>query len=173
MKKIKITESQLNKLMKEQAIKKLGDKIKAGGDKIKAGVQNVVNKVTGSGAQPVAASPQTAPGRNLDELKAEWSKVNQDMSNMRGYGEAVGQTESSAKTAAMLNAKAAILKKLGKSSARFGSEIKEEALFKLENGNLIKLVVLELTKVWEDETNLKLNEDISRIKSVMSEVTFR
>jgi hypothetical protein len=170
MKKIKITESQLNKLMKEQAIKKLGDKIKAGGDKIKDGVQNVVNKVTGSGAQPVAASPQTAPGRNLDELKAEWSKVNQDMSNMRGYGEAVGQTESSVKMAAMLNAKSAILKKIGKPSARFGVEIKEEALFKLENGNLIKLVVLEPNNIVEESVvKLKQSDLVKLIKKVINE----
>jgi hypothetical protein len=170
MKKIKITESQLQKLVKEQAIKKLGDKIKSGADKFKAGVQNVVNKVSGNGAQPVAASPQTAPGRNLDQLKAEWSKVNQDMSNMRGYGEAVGQTEAAAKTAAMMNAKVAILKKMGKSSARFGAEIKEEALFKLENGNFIKLVVLEPGEVVE-ESVVKLNQSdlVKLIKKVINE----
>jgi hypothetical protein len=166
MKKIKITESQLNKLMvKEQILKNLGDKIKTG-------AQNVVNKVSGkvSGPQPVAASPQTAPGRNLDQLKAEWSKVNQDMSNMRGYGEAVGQTESSVKMAAMLNAKSAILKKIGKSSARFGVEIKEEALFRLENGNLIKLIVLEPNNIVEGSiVKLKQSDLVKLVKKVINE----
>ena len=160
-----MTDSELDKLIKEQILKNLGDKIKTG-------AQNVVNKVSGkvSGPQPVAASPQTAPGRNLDQLKAEWSKVNQDMSNMRGYGEAVGQTESSVKMAAMLNAKSAILKKIGKSSARFGVEIKEEALFRLENGNLIKLIVLEPNNIVEGSiVKLKQSDLVKLVKKVINE----
>ncbi len=160
-----MTDSELDKLIKEQILKNLGDKIKTG-------AQNVVNKVSGkvSGPQPVAASPQTAPGRNLDQLKAEWSKVNQDMSNMRGYGEAVGQTESSVKMAAMLNAKSAILKKIGKSSARFGVEIKEEALFRLENGNLIKLIVLEPNNIVEGSVvKLKQSDLVKLVKKVIKE----
>ncbi len=160
-----MTDSELDKLIKEQILKTLGDKIKTG-------AQNVVNKVSGkvSGPQPVAASPQTAPGRNLDQLKAEWSKVNQDMSNMRGYGEAVGQTESSVKMAAMLNAKSAILKKIGKSSARFGVEIKEEALFRLENGNLIKLIVLEPNNIVEGSVvKLKQSDLVKLVKKVIKE----
>jgi hypothetical protein len=165
MKNNKMTDSELDKLIKEQILKNLGDKIKTG-------AQNVVNKVSGkvSGPQPVAASPQTAPGRNLDQLKAEWSKVNQDMSNMRGYGEAVGQTESSVKMAAMLNAKSAILKKIGKSSARFGVEIKEEALFRLENGNLIKLIVLEPNNIVEGSVvKLKQSDLVKLVKKVIKE----
>jgi hypothetical protein len=165
MKNNKMTDSELDKLIKEQILKTLGDKIKTG-------AQNVVNKVSGkvSGPQPVAASPQTAPGRNLDQLKAEWSKVNQDMSNMRGYGEAVGQTESSVKMAAMLNAKSAILKKIGKSSARFGVEIKEEALFRLENGNLIKLIVLEPNNIVEGSVvKLKQSDLVKLVKKVIKE----
>jgi hypothetical protein len=73
---------------------------------------------------------------------------------MRGYGEAVGQQENSAKTAAMMKARMAILKKLNKQQAKFGSVIVDEALFQLENGNYIKLIVLELTKVWEDENGI-------------------
>lgn len=167
MKKIKITESQLKNLMvNEQGLKGLGNKIKTG-------VQNVVNKVTGK--SPDAASPQEPVGRDMDKLKAEWSKINQDMSNMRGYGEAVGQTESSVHTAAMMKAKAAILKKLNKPYATFGADIVDEATFRLENGNYFKMVVLELTKVWEDDkTQLwkndggsQINEEVKRIKSIM------
>ena len=162
-----MTDSELDKLIKEQILKNLGDKIKTG-------AQNVVNKVSGkvSGPQPVAASPQTAPGRNLDQLKAEWSKVNQDMSNMRGYGEAVGQTESSVKMAAMLNAKSAILKKIGKPSARFGVEIKEEALFRLENGNLIKLIVLEPNNIVEESVvKLKQSDLVKLVNKVINDIT--
>jgi hypothetical protein len=150
MKKIKITESQLKRLvLNEQGFKNIGNKIKSG-------IQNVVDKVKGGQQNKELTQVGTQnKGRNLEQLRAEWSKINQDTSVMRGYGEAVGQTENATKTSAMMKAKAVILKKLNKTHARFGAIIIDEALFQLENGNYIKLVVLELTKVWEDEQGVK------------------
>jgi hypothetical protein len=149
MKKIKITESQLKRLVvNEQLLKNIGDKIKTG-------VKDVVGKVKGAIQNKEVPQPgKPDKGRDLEQLRAEWSKINQDTSNMRGYGEAVGQQENSAKTAAMMKARMAILKKLNKQQAKFGSVIVDEALFQLENGNYIKLIVLELTKVWEDENGI-------------------
>lgn len=159
MKKIKLTETQLKKLMmNEQILKNLGDKIKTG-------IQNIANKVAPNKEITVPGKPPSK-GRDLEQLRAEWSKINLDKSNMRGYGEAVSPNENAAHTSAMMNARVAILKKLGKQSAKFGSDIVDEALFQLENGNYIKLVVIELTKVWEDGSGL-MNEEVSRIKSIM------
>lgn len=156
--------SELDRMIQEQILKNLGNKIKSG-------VQNVVNKV--SGAQPVAASPQTAPGRDLDQLRAEWSKVNQDMSNKNGYGEGRSPDENMVTTMAMMNAKAAILKKLGKTSAKFGVEIKEEALFKMENGTYVKLVVLEPVNIVQESTKnvvkLKQSDLVALVKKVINE----
>ncbi len=122
MKKIKITEEQLQRLMvSEQLLKNLGSKIKTG-------VQNVVDKVKGAIQNkeiPQAGKPDK--GRDLEQLRAEWSKINQDTSIMRGYGEAVGQTENATKTSAMMKAKAVILKKLNKTHATFGANIIGEA----------------------------------------------
>ncbi len=168
MKKIKITEDQLQRLMvNEQLLKNIGDKIKAG-------VQNVVGKVKGAIQNkeiPQAGKPDK--GRDLEQLRAEWSKINQDTSNMKGYGEAVGQNENSTTTSAMMKAKSAILKKLNKQQARFGSVIIDEALFQLENGNYIKLVVLELTKVWEDGDVVKLTEsDLTKlVKTIVENIS--
>lgn len=171
MKKIKLTETQLKKLMmNEQLLKNLGDKIKSGvqnvSDKVKTGVQNIANKVAPNKEITVPGNPPSK-GRDLEQLRAEWSKINLDKSNMKGYGEAVSPNENAAHNSAMMNARVAILKKLGKQQAKFGSNIVDEALFQLENGNYIKLVVVELTKVWEDEGNLQINEEVSRIKSIM------
>jgi hypothetical protein len=161
MKKIKITEEQLQRLMvSEQLLKNLGSKIKTG-------VQNVVDKVKGAIQNkeiPQAGKPDK--GRDLEQLRAEWAKINQDKSNMKGYGEAVGQNENITMTAAMMNARVAILKKMGKQQAKFGADIVDEALFQLENGNYMKLVVLELRKVWEDE-NGPVNENVARIKDLL------
>jgi hypothetical protein len=160
MKKIKLTETQLKKLMmNEQLLKNLGDKIKSG-------VQKIANKVAPNKEITIPGNPPTK-GRDLEQLRAEWSKINLDKGNMKGYGEAVSPNENAAHTSAMMNARAVILKKLGKQQAKFGSNIVDQALFQLENGNYIKLVVIELTKVWEDEGNLQINEEVSRIKSIM------
>jgi hypothetical protein len=161
MKKIKITEDQLQRLMvNEQGLKNLGNKIKTG-------VQNVVDKVKGAIQNKEIPQPgKQDKGRDLEQLRAEWSKINQDKTNMKGYGEAVGQNENATMTAAMMNARVAILKKMGKQQAKFGADIVDEALFQLENGNYMKLVVLELRKVWEDE-NGPVNENVARIKDLL------
>lgn len=165
MKKIKITEEQLQRLMvNEQLLKNIGDKIKTG-------VQNVVGKVKGAIQNkeiPQAGRPDK--GRDLDQLRAEWSKVNQDKSNMRGYGEAVGQNENTATTAAMMNARVAILKKMGKQQAKFGTGIVDEAMFQLENGNYMKLVVLE---VQNNESVVKLTEsDLTNlVKTIVENIS--
>lgn len=171
MKKIKLTETQLKKLMmNEQLLKNLGDKIKSGvqnvSDKVKTGVQNITNKVAPNKEITTPGNPPSK-GRDLEQLRAEWSKINLDKSNMKGYGEAVSPNENAAYTSAMMNARVAILNKLGKQQAKFGADIVDEALFQLENGNYIKLVVIELTKVWEDEGKSQINEEVSRIKSIM------
>jgi hypothetical protein len=161
MKKIKITEEQLQRLMvSEQLLKNLGSKIKTG-------VQNVVDKVKGAIQNKEVPQPgKPDKGRDLEQLRAEWSKINQDKSNMKGYGEAVGQNENITMTAAMMNARVAILKKMGKQQAKFGADIVDEALFQIENGNYMKLVVIELRKVWEDENGL-VNENVARIKDLL------
>lgn len=171
MKKIKLTEIQLQNLMtSEQLLKNLGDKIKTGvqnvSDKVKTGVQNIANKVAPNKEITTPGNPPSK-GRDLEQLRAEWSKINLDKSNMKGYGEAVSPVENAAFSSAMTNARVAILKKLGKQQAKFGADIVDQALFQLENGNYIKLVVIELTKVWEDEGNLQINEEVSRIKSLL------
>lgn len=145
MKNIKITESQLKRLvLNEQGIKSIGNKIKTG-------IQNVISKVSGAQQNKELVQPgKQSQDRNYEQIKAEWSKINMDTSNMKGYGEAIGQTESSTKNAAMIKARVAILKKLNKPQARFSAVIVDQALFQLENGNYNQLIVLELSKVWED-----------------------
>jgi hypothetical protein len=168
MRKIKISESQLKRLvLKEQGLKNIGNKIKAG-------VQGVVDKVKGAIQNKEIQQPgKQDKGRDLDQLKAEWSKINQDTSNTKGYGEAVGQTENSVRTAAMMKAKVAILKKLNKPQARIGANIVDQAMFQLENGNYIYIVVLELTKVWEDGEIVKLDESdiVKLVKTIVENIS--
>jgi len=110
-------------------------------------VDKVVNLFKKKTDQPVktsiAAKPEDTKSRDFDKVRAEWSAINKDTTNMRGFGEAVGQTESAARMVANFNAKAAVLKKMGKKQATFGGRIVDEGVWQLPNGNYHAMVVYE------------------------------
>ena len=113
-------------------------------------VDKVVNLFKKKTDQPVktsiAAKPEDTKSRDFDKVRAEWSAINKDTTNMNGFGEAVGQTESSARMSASFNAKAAVLKKMGKKQATFGGRIVDEGVWQLPNGNYHAMVVYEPTQ---------------------------
>lgn len=119
----------------DQTIKKTAGKV---GEKL--------SNYSQSGNEPTQEQiPGKKPeGRNFEQTRAEFAKVNQDMSRKTGFGEAVGQNENASRTQAMMAAKAVILKKLGVNEATFGSRIVDEAMFQLPNGNKHYMVVIEL-----------------------------
>ncbi len=83
-------------------------------------------------------------GRNFEQTRAEFAKVNQDMTRKTGFGEAIGQNDNVARTQATMAAKMVILKKLGVNEATFGTRIIDEAMFQLPNGNKHYMIVIEL-----------------------------
>jgi hypothetical protein len=161
MKKIIITESQLAKLIQEQGLKSLWN------DKVKPGLKNIGDKavdVINKGAQKVADAtaskqpeqqptqqqtqqPETKRGKTLEQLRAEWAKVNTDTSNMNGFGESVATQRSSGYTAAAFRARIAILKKMGKQEASFGTELVDQETFTLPNGNTHTLIIFKPTTI--------------------------
>lgn len=144
MKMIDVIEEQVFNKWKE----KITNAAQKAGTAIQTGVHNVSQKIADvTQKQPTQQPTQPQKqGRTLEETRAEWSKINSDMTNKRGFGEAVGQTESSAQMASHLKAKASILKKLGQSQASFGTIIVDEATFKLPNGNIDHLCILEINE---------------------------
>jgi len=114
--------------------------IKNFGNKIKTGVNNLVKKVSGQ-SQPETPSK----GRDLNQVKTEWSKINSDMSNKKGFGDSISQDISTAQQQGESKARAAILKKLGTTSSSFGTKVVDSALFKLNDGTYNYLCVLEMT----------------------------
>jgi monomeric isocitrate dehydrogenase len=138
-------------IIEEQVFNKWKEKLANVGQNIQNGVHNVAQKVADvtqkQPTQQTTQQPQPQKqGRTLEETRAEWSKVNSDMTNKRGFGEAVGQTESAALMQSHFKARASILKKLGQSQASFGTTIVDEATFKLPNGNIDHLCILEMTE---------------------------
>ena len=124
------------------------------GDAIKSGVHVASQKIADVTKPEQPQSQQPKPGRNLEQLRAEWTKINQDKTNMTGFGESVGQSESTARMSAQLKARAIILGKLGKQQATISSDIVDEATFQLENGNYDHLVLIKLR---QDQINEEKN----------------
>lgn len=116
--------------MGEQLLKGLKDKIK-----------NVVAPKKDAEVTQVGRIPKQ--GRDIDQLRSEWSKVNANTADLRGFGEFTSPNESTAQTGAQMAAKRAIMKKMNKQEATFGSTIIDSAVFKLENGNYVHLVIIE------------------------------
>ena len=115
------------------------------GNKIKQGVSFVQNKLQKKQDEPqnITISNKPSQGRNFDKTREEWSKYNSDSTTFKSFGEAVGQTESSARMAARMAAKTQILKKLKTNQATFGSSIVDEAMFQLPNGKSYAMVVMD------------------------------
>ena len=153
---IKLKESDITKLVKavleeQKFMEKVGNFANKAGQAVKNTAGKVGEKLTNFSKSGEGPQQQTIPGkkpdgRDFEQTRAEFAKVNQDMTKNTGFGEAIGQNENSLRTQAMLSARNAILKKLGVNFARFGAVIIDEAMFQLPNGNKHYMVVIELTE---------------------------
>jgi len=123
------------------------------GGKIQTGVNQVAQKIADKTKpqQQVIQEPQQK-GKTYEEIRAEWTKINSDMTNMRGFGEGTSREQNLARQMGELNARVAILKKMGKQNAQFGSTIyygeNDEfapKLFMTKEGVYNYLVVMEKT----------------------------
>jgi hypothetical protein len=137
----------------EQMFKGLGDKLKTvagkAGQAIQTGVHNVAQKVADvTQKQGEITNPTNSQnkGRDYNQLKTEWSKINTDTTNTKGFGEGVSKDMNIAKQMGEMNARAAMLKKMGKNEASFGSSIVDEATFQNQDGTYNYLVVLDLNQ---------------------------
>ena len=151
--------------LEEQLLKGLGDKLKTtwndkvkpaaekAGQAIQKGVNNVAQKVADVTQQQGDQNKETAnpdssqnKGRDYNQLKAEWSKINTDTTNTKGFGEGVSKDMNIARQMGEMNARAAMLKKMGKNQASFGSSIVDEATFQKQDGTYNYLVVMDLNQ---------------------------
>jgi len=131
--------------LEEQLLKGLGSKIKTGVNKV---AQTIADKTK---PQQQTTQPQQK-SKTYEEIRAEYSKVNSDMTNMRGFGEGSSRDESMARQMGEFNGRVAIMKKMGKQNAQFGSTIyygdnDEYApkMFMTKDGIYNYLVVMEKT----------------------------
>ena len=113
------------------------------GDAVQTGVHNASQKLADVTKKPEQQTAPATTGRNYDQLKAEWSKTNADTTNMKGFGEGASKDMGLAKDIGQRNAQTAILKKMGKNQASFGSIIVDDATFKKQDGTYNYLVIME------------------------------
>jgi len=135
--------------LEEQLLKGLGDKIKTGVNKV---AQTIVDKTKPQPQQQAQSQPPQQKSKTYEEIRAEYSKVNSDMTNMRGFGEGLSRDQSMAKQMGEFNGRVAIMKKMGKQNAQFGSTIyygdNDEfapKMFMTKDGVYNYLVVMEKT----------------------------
>lgn len=151
---IKLKESDITKLVKavleeQKFMEKVGNFANKAGQAVKNTAGKVGEKLTNFSKSGEGPQQQTIPGkkpdgRDFEQTRAEFVKVNQDMSKKTGFGEAVGQNDNVSRTQAMMRAKAVILKKMNATEAVFSFRIIDEAMFQLPNGNKHYMVVIEL-----------------------------
>ena len=150
--------------LQEQSVKdKLGDfwknKVKPTaqkvGDAVQTGVHNASQKIADMTKKPEQQqpAPEQKKCRNpyvnciqpeqVDALMKEWSAVNNDMSNFKGFGTGISKNDSLAQQMAEMAARTVILKKLKKNNASFGTEMIDITYCDLPNGTIQYFVILE------------------------------
>ncbi len=151
--------------LQEQTVKdKLGDfwknKVKPTaqkvGNAVQTGVHNASQKIADMTKKP-EQQQQTTPTQKkcrhpyvnciqpeqVEALMKEWSAVNTDMTNFKGFGTGTSKDENIAQQMAEMAARIIILKKLKKNNASFGSELIDITYCDHPNGTIQYFVILE------------------------------
>jgi hypothetical protein len=126
---------------------KLWDKIKNTaqnvGNKIQTGVNQVAQSIADK-TKPQQSTPQQPISQTYEQIRAEWSKINSDMSNMKGFGEAASKDEHIVREMGQMNGRIAIMKKMGKTNVTISASPIDEKLFKDKDGAYHYLVIMDL-----------------------------
>jgi sulfite reductase alpha subunit-like flavoprotein len=128
---------------------KLLDKIKTAaqnvGSKIQTGVNQVAQKIADkTKPQPQQQTTQQPIAKTMEEVRNEWSKINSDMSNMKGFGYSKSKDEHIVREMGQMNGRIAIMKKMGKTDVTISASPIDEKLYKDKDGTFHYLVIMDL-----------------------------
>jgi sulfite reductase alpha subunit-like flavoprotein len=128
---------------------KLLDKIKTAaqnvGSKIQTGVNQVAQKIADkTKPQPQQQTTQQPIAKTMEEVRNEWSKINSDMSNMKGFGYSKSKDEHIVREMGQMNGRIAIMKKMGKTDVTISASPIDEKLYKDKDGTFHYLVIMGL-----------------------------
>lgn len=115
------------------------------GGKIQTGVNQVAQKIADkTKPQPQQQTTQQPIAKTMEEVRNEWSKINSDMSNMKGFGYSKSKDESLVREMGQMNGRIAIMKKMGKTDVTISASPIDEKLYKDKDGTFHYLVIMEL-----------------------------
>jgi hypothetical protein len=115
------------------------------GGKIQTGVNQVAQKIVDkTKPQPQQQTTQQPIAKTMEEVRNEWSKINSDMSNMKGFGYSKSKDEHIVREMGQMNGRIAIMKKMGKTDVTISASPIDEKLYKDKDGTFHYLVIMEL-----------------------------
>ena len=117
-------------------------------------VKNLLNKLADKAMSIVHKNepPTTPPEPERDKVdvyevtKNEWSKINNDVNNPRGFGEGTSPDQVIARRTAIINAEVVMLKKMGVNRIEMGINVENEKMFKNPNNTYTSLVIINKTQ---------------------------
>jgi sulfite reductase alpha subunit-like flavoprotein len=115
------------------------------GSKIQTGVNQVAQKIADkTKSQPQQQTTQQPIAKTMEEVRNEWSKINSDMSNMKGFGYSTSKDEHIVREMGQMNGRIAIMKKMGKTDVTISASPIDEKLYKDKDGTFHYLVIMGL-----------------------------
>ena len=115
------------------------------GNKIQTGVNQVAQKIADkTKSQPQQQTTQQPIAKTMEEVRNEWSKINSDMSNMKGFGYSTSKDEHIVREMGQMNGRIAIMKKMGKTDVTISASPIDEKLYKDKDGTFHYLVIMGL-----------------------------
>ena len=115
------------------------------GGKIQTGVNQVAQKIADkTKSQPQQQTTQQPIAKTMEEVRNEWSKINSDMSNMKGFGYSTSKDEHIVREMGQMNGRIAIMKKMGKTDVTISASPFDEKLYKDKDGTFHYLVIMQL-----------------------------
>ena len=117
-------------------------------------VKNLLNKLADKAMSIVHKNepPTTPPEPERDKVdvyevtKNEWSKINNDVNNPRGFGEGKSIDQVTARRMAVINAEVVMLKKMGVNRIEMGINIEDEKVFLNPDKTYTYLVIVNKTE---------------------------
>ena len=115
-------------------------------------VKNLLNRLADKAMSVIHKNEPVQPQQNTNQVdvytttKNEWSKINLDNSNPRGFGEGTSPDLDISRRQAIINAELVMLKKMGVNRIEMGINVENEKTFKNPNNTFTTIVIVNKTQ---------------------------
>jgi hypothetical protein len=115
-------------------------------------VKNLLNKLADKAMSVIQKKEPITQQQNTNQVdvytttKNEWSKINSNMGDPRGFGEGTSPDQVMARRQAIINAELVMLKKMGLNRVEMGINVENEKTFKNPNNTFTTIVIVNKTQ---------------------------